>query len=72
MTLDLNDVIAKDKANVWHHLTPHKPFEDGKNPMVMVEGKGMQVWDATGNEYTDAVSGGVWTVNVGYGRDRIA
>ncbi|MEM9604401.1 MAG: aminotransferase class III-fold pyridoxal phosphate-dependent enzyme [Pseudomonadota bacterium] len=72
MTLDLNDVIAKDKANVWHHLTPHKPFAGDKNPMVMVEGKGMQVWDATGKEFTDAVSGGVWTVNVGYGRERIA
>ncbi|MEM7719233.1 MAG: aminotransferase class III-fold pyridoxal phosphate-dependent enzyme, partial [Pseudomonadota bacterium] len=29
-------------------------------------------WDATGKEHIDAVSGGVWTVNVGYGRERIA
>ncbi len=32
----------------------------------------MRVWDAKGNEYLDAVSGGVWTVNVGYGRTEIA
>ncbi len=32
----------------------------------------MRVWDATGREYLDAVAGGVWTVNVGYGRTRIA
>jgi taurine-pyruvate aminotransferase len=32
----------------------------------------MRVWDATGKEHLDAVSGGVWTVNVGYGRERIA
>lgn len=32
----------------------------------------MRVWDATGREYLDAVSGGVWTVNVGYGRTSIA
>jgi taurine-pyruvate aminotransferase len=32
----------------------------------------MRVWDATGTEHLDAVSGGVWTVNVGYGRERIA
>jgi adenosylmethionine-8-amino-7-oxononanoate aminotransferase len=32
----------------------------------------MRVWDARGREHLDAVSGGVWTVNVGYGRESIA
>jgi taurine-pyruvate aminotransferase len=32
----------------------------------------MRVWDQKGKEHIDAVSGGVWTVNVGYGRERIA
>ena len=32
----------------------------------------MRVWDQNGTEFIDAVSGGVWTVNVGYGRERIA
>jgi taurine-pyruvate aminotransferase len=32
----------------------------------------MRVWDAKGTELLDAVSGGVWTVNVGYGRESIA
>ncbi len=64
-------VIANDKKYVWHHLTNHKPFESG-DPMVIVKGEGMRVWDAKGNEYLDAVSGGVWTVNVGYGRTEIA
>src|SRR4028119_1779042 len=38
----------------------------------MVEGRGMRVWDIKGKEHLDAVSGGVWTVNVGYGRERVA
>ncbi|QIE43576.1 aminotransferase class III-fold pyridoxal phosphate-dependent enzyme (plasmid) [Rhodobacteraceae bacterium SC52] len=38
----------------------------------MIEGKGLRVWDASGREHIDAVSGGVWTVNVGYGRESIA
>ena len=38
----------------------------------MVEGKGIRVWDIKGREHLDAVSGGVWTVNVGYGRISIA
>ncbi|QRE72708.1 aspartate aminotransferase family protein [Methylobacterium aquaticum] len=70
-TNDLRHVIEADRAHVWHHLSQHKPYET-TDPRVMVEGKGMRVWDATGREYLDAVSGGVWTVNVGYGRTSIA
>ncbi|WP_421851565.1 aspartate aminotransferase family protein [Oricola sp.] len=68
---DLSHVVEADKANVWHHLIQHKPFETG-DPRIIVEGRGMRVWDQGGKEYIDAVSGGVWTVNVGYGRETIA
>lgn len=68
---DLSHVVAADKAHVWHHLIQHKPFEQG-DPRVIIEGKGMRVWDQKGKEHLDAVSGGVWTVNVGYGRESIA
>ena len=64
-------LIEVDRAHMWHHLTPHKPLEE-KDPLVIVKGKGMRVWDAHGKEYLDAVSGAVWTVNVGYGRESIA
>ncbi|MEE9428215.1 MAG: aminotransferase class III-fold pyridoxal phosphate-dependent enzyme [Paracoccaceae bacterium] len=68
---DISDVIEADRTHLWHHLVQHKPFET-IDPKIMVEGKGMRVWDATGREHLDAVSGGVWTVNVGYGRESIA
>ena len=68
---DLGAIVAADRAHVWHHLTQHKPFET-TDPRIIVEGKGLRVWDATGREFIDAVSGGVWTVNVGYGRESIA
>lgn len=68
---DLSQVIAADKAHVWHHLVQHKPFETS-DPRIIVEGKGMRVWDQNGKEWLDAVSGAVWTVNVGYGRESIA
>ena len=68
---DISDIVAADKAHVWHHLTQHKRFET-VDPRIIVEGKGMRVWDQNGTEYLDAVSGGVWTVNVGYGRESIA
>ena len=76
MTLDLNSndmshVVEADRTHVWHHLSQHKQYES-IDPRVFVEGKGMRLWDATGREFLDAVSGGVWTVNVGYGRESIA
>lgn len=68
---DLSEIIEADRAHVWHHLMQHKPLETN-DPRIMVEGKGNRVWDATGKEHLDGVSGGVWTVNVGYGRESIA
>lgn len=68
---DISDVVNSDRKHVWHHLIQHKPFETA-DPRIIVEGKGMKVWDQHGKEHLDAVSGGVWTVNVGYGRERIA
>lgn len=68
---DITRIVDADRAHVWHHLTQHKPFETGE-PRIITEGKGMKVWDQKGVEHLDAVSGGVWTVNVGYGRESIA
>ena len=71
LTNDIQEVVDNDKAHVWHHIVQHKPFET-IDPNIIVEGKGMRVWNQAGKEHLDAVSGGVWTVNVGYGRERIA
>jgi len=68
---DTKELVESDRKHIWHHLTPHKPLET-KDPMVIVKGKGMRVWDANGKSHLDAVSGAVWTVNVGYGRESIA
>jgi len=60
-----------DRNHVWHHLAQHQAFA-AKGPMIVVEGDGLRLKDINGKEYLDATSGGVWCVNVGYGRDRIA
>ncbi|MEQ8921884.1 MAG: aminotransferase class III-fold pyridoxal phosphate-dependent enzyme, partial [Roseovarius sp.] len=72
---DLSGVVEADRAHVWHHLIQHAGWtgpDPKADPRIIVEGKGMRVWDQHGKEHLDAVSGGVWTVNVGYGRERIA
>lgn len=68
---DISHVVEADKSYVWHHLTNHTKFDD-VDPLIIVEGKGLRVWNQAGREHLDAVSGGVWTVNVGYGRESIA
>ncbi|HBO2549571.1 TPA: aminotransferase class III-fold pyridoxal phosphate-dependent enzyme [Pseudomonas aeruginosa] len=60
-----------DRRHVWHHLTQHQAF-DNAPPLVMERGEGLYIWDVTGKRYLDATSGGVWCVNVGYGRQSIA
>lgn len=68
---DAEQIIREDKENLWHHLTQHKVFETS-DPLVIVEADGLRIKDIKGKEYLDAVSGGVWCVNVGYGRESIA
>lgn len=68
---DAADVIGSDRDHVWHHLSQHQPYNDS-DPMVIVSGQGMRITDAKGKQYLDATSGGVWSVNVGYGRESIA
>jgi taurine-pyruvate aminotransferase len=64
-------LIDQDRKNVWHHLSQHS-LHDKQDPMIMVKGEGSYVWDINGNRYLDASAGGVWCVNVGYGRKSIA
>ena len=61
-------VTQSDSDNVWHHLTQHA---NTTAPMY-VKGEGSYLWDIDGNRFLDATSGGVWCVNVGYGRESIA
>jgi len=63
--------VQADLKHAWHHLVQHQAFA-AKGPMIVVEGNGLRLKDIHGKEYLDATSGGVWCVNVGYGRDRIA
>ena len=66
-----NKTIEQDRKHVWHHLSQHSVLKS-QDPMIMVKGEGSRVWDIKGNSYLDASAGGVWCVNVGYGRTSIA
>jgi 4-aminobutyrate---pyruvate transaminase len=51
-------------------LEPHTPPFLDTEPHVIVRGDGVTVWDSTGNEYLDAMSG-VVCVNLGYTQRRL-
>ena len=59
--VDLSKVIKADRANVWHHLSQHKLLETS-DPLLVVKGEGMYLFDADGKSHLDATSGGLWTV----------
>ncbi|WNS79029.1 aspartate aminotransferase family protein [Domibacillus sp. DTU_2020_1001157_1_SI_ALB_TIR_016] len=65
---DVSSLIGKDRANVWHHISP---YIEEKPPMVIQSGQGAWITDHQGDRYLDGMSG-LWCVNVGYGREELA
>ncbi len=66
-----DELVRQDRQHVWHHLLQHSTLAT-KEPMIITEGHGLRIKDLRGREYLDATSGGVWCVNLGYGRETIA
>ena len=69
--LDGKRIVDHDRKHIWHHLSQHQT-SPGVDPLMIVGGQGLRVHDITGKTYLDCTSGGLWTVNVGYGRAEIA
>lgn len=67
------DTTAIQRRDRAHHVHPWTDFatlhESGA--LVLTEAKGAHVFDSDGNKYLDGI-GGLWCVNVGYGRAEIA
>lgn len=69
--MDLSSIASskeKDQQHVWHHMMQHA----NHTAPMFVKGEGSYLWNDKGEKFLDAVAGGVWCVNVGYGRTRIA
>lgn len=57
----------KDHENIWHHMSIY----NDKAPPIIEQGEGAWITDSLGNRFLDGMSG-LWAVNVGYGRERLA
>ena len=69
-SVDTQEIWRKDKD---HHVHPWTDFATFKNKgsLVLADAEGAYVVDSEGNRYLDGI-GGLWCVNVGYGRKEIA
>ena len=59
-----------DRNSLFHPLTSIAVHMD-KGPQIMQRGQGVRLRDHSGREMVDC-SGGLWCVNIGYGRPEIA
>jgi putrescine aminotransferase len=59
-----------DRDHFLHPWTHFDSFEK-EGSLVIAKGQGCHVTDAQGKRYLDGI-GGMWCVNVGYGRDELA
>ena len=67
---DTKDIWEKDRAHQVHPWTDFSTFKE-TGSLVVAESEGAYVYDSEGGRYLDGI-GGLWCVNVGYGRDEIA
>ena len=67
--VDPQDIWRKDRDHFLHPWTHFDSFKkDGS--LVMARGEGAYVYDISGKRYLDGI-GGLWCVNMGYGREEI-
>lgn len=63
------DLWEKDRNHAIHGWTDYQNFHETGSE-ILVEADGVYVTDVDGHKMLDGM-GGVWCVNVGYGRDEI-
>lgn len=68
---ELSALQAEAMDKIIFHATPRQALA-ATGPWVLERGEGAYLYDAEGREYLDALSGGVFAVLAGYGREEIA
>jgi len=67
---DINAVRQQDLDHHFHPFTDFASFKESGS-MIITEAQGAYVTDSEGKRYLDGI-GGLWCVNIGYGRDEMA
>ncbi len=64
------ELWQKDHDHVIHPWTDFAQWDE-KGSDIMSEAEGIRVYDTHGNKFIDGI-GGLWCVNIGYGREEMA
>ena len=67
---DVNTIRQQDLQHHFHPLTDFSTFKD-TGSMIFTGAEGAYVYDIEGKRYLDGI-GGLWCVNMGYGREEIS
>jgi adenosylmethionine-8-amino-7-oxononanoate aminotransferase len=65
------DLAGTARDHLWMHFTRHSTYESGGDVPIIVKGEGARIWDSTGRQYLDGLSG-LFVVQVGHGRTELA
>jgi adenosylmethionine-8-amino-7-oxononanoate aminotransferase len=69
--LEGSELAASARDHLWMHFTRHSTYEAGGAVPIIVRGDGAQLWDSTGKQYLDGLSG-LFVVQAGHGRVELA
>ena len=64
-----NSAAARDVAHLVHPYTNLATHAE-KGPLILTRGKGIHVWDDTGREYIEGMSG-LWCTSFGFGEEEL-
>jgi adenosylmethionine-8-amino-7-oxononanoate aminotransferase len=64
------EIIDIDRNYIWHPFTQMKDYEN-IDPVVIVKGKGVKLFDIDNNEYYDTISSW-WTNTIGHCNEKLA
>ncbi len=67
--IEADDVLRADRDHYTHAWPTFRSAKE-TNSLVVTGGEGAYVYDSAGRRYLDGM-GGLWCVNMGYGRDEI-
>jgi adenosylmethionine-8-amino-7-oxononanoate aminotransferase len=70
LTLRREDILALDKAHVWHPYTAMRVYLDEVSPLVIARADGSRLYDADGRAYLDG-NASWWTATLGHRHPRI-
>ena len=68
--MNREEIVALDKARVWHPFTAMRAYLEEVDPLVVVRAEGSRLFDADGRAYLDGNSSW-WTATLGHRHPRL-